>query len=45
MTTQDTIMVLFNNLSAREQVELLTSLYYELDDYHKDQFLEETENA
>jgi hypothetical protein len=45
MTTQETIINLFNDLSATKQVELLTSLYYELDDYHKDQFLEETENA
>ena len=45
MNTQDTIMVLFNNLSAKEQVETLVALYYELDDYHKDCFLEDTENA
>lgn len=45
MTKQEIIFNLFNDLSATEQVELLTSLYYELDDYHKDQFLCETQNA
>ena len=45
MSTQDTIFALFNNLSYTEQVELLASLYNELDDYRKDEFLRETENA
>ena len=45
MITQDTIILLFNNLANKEKVEILTALYYELDDYHKDEFLRETENA
>lgn len=45
MTTQDTIITLFNNLSKREQVETLVTLYESMYDAQKDKFLEETENA
>lgn len=45
MSKQEIIFNLFNELSTTKQVELLTSLYYELDDFHRDQFLKETENA
>jgi hypothetical protein len=45
MTTQDTIITLFNNLSKREQVETLVALYESMYDAQKDEFLEETENA
>ena len=48
MTKQDTIrviMTLFRDLSRGGQVEALTTLYYEMTDGQKDQFLRETENA
>ena len=40
-----TIEQLFGSLGSKQQVEVLTSLYYKLTDYQKDRFLEETENA
>lgn len=45
MTTQDTIITLFNNLTNEEKVETLTTLYYALRAEQKDEFLRETENA
>lgn len=39
------IEILFATLSESEQVDLMASLYYSMDDMHKDKFLEETENA
>lgn len=45
MTTQDTIITLFNNLTNEEKVETLTTLYYTLRAEQKDEFLIETENA
>ncbi len=45
MTTQDTIITLFNNLTNEEKVETLTTLYYSMRDAQKDEFLRETENA
>ena len=45
MTTQDTIITLFNNLTNEEKVETLTSLYFSLRAEQKDDFLRETENA
>ena len=45
MTTQDTIIALFNNLTNEEKVETLTSLYFSLRAEQKDDFLRETENA
>jgi len=45
MTTQDTIITLFNNLTNEEKVETLTTLYYTLRAEQKDEFLRETENA
>lgn len=45
MTTQDTIITLFNNLTNEEKVETLTALYYTLRAEQKDKFLEETENS
>ena len=45
MTTQDTIITLFNNLTNEEKVETLTALYYSMRDAQKDEFLRETENA
>lgn len=45
MTTQDTIITLFNNLTNEEKVETLTALYYTLRAEQKDDFLRETENA
>ena len=36
---------LFGTLSKSEQADLMVSLYYSMDDYYKDRFLEETENA
>ena len=35
----------FNNLSNEKKVELLAELYESLSDYHKDEFLRETDNA
>lgn len=40
-----TIPQLFEVLSKDEQVSLMAELYYSMDAYHKDKFLEETENA
>ena len=45
MHTHDSIIGLFAQLPEDEQVEVLAELYYYLDDYHKDEFLRETENA
>ena len=45
MITQDTIILLFNNLTNKEKVETLTALYYSLRAEHQDEFLRETENA
>jgi hypothetical protein len=45
MTTQDTIITLFNNLTSKEKVETLTTLYFSLGAAQKDKFLEETENS
>ena len=45
MTNKEMIYHLFDELTYTEQVEVLSSLYYELDDFHKDMFLRETENA
>ena len=45
MTNKEMIYNLFDELTYTDQVKVLVSLYYELDDYHKDQFLRETENA
>ena len=49
MKKQDTIQMLrtlFNELSDSAKVEVMTEFYYDyLDDYHKDEFLRETENA
>ena len=44
MTNQDTIIVLFNNLTNEEKVETLATLYYSLRAEQKDDFLRETEN-
>lgn len=35
----------FNELSESDQVEIMTELYFDLSDYYKDKFLEETENS
>ena len=49
MKKQDTfkmLRTLFNDLSDSAKVEIMTEFYYDyLDDYHKDDFLRETENA
>ena len=45
MTTQDTIITLFNNLTNEEKVETLTALYFSMRAEQKDDFLRETENA
>ena len=45
MTTQDTIITLFNNLTNEEKVETLTALYFSMRAEQKDEFLRETENA
>ena len=39
------IIRLFGEMNTEKQVELLVTLYEDLDDYHKDRFLEETDNA
>ena len=40
------LRMIFNNLSDSAKVEIMTEFYYDyLDDYHKDEFLRETENA
>lgn len=39
------IIRLFGEMKIEKQVELLVFLYEDLDDYHKDRFLEETDNA
>jgi hypothetical protein len=44
-SAMEKIEILFSTLSGREQVEVMTTLYYSMDDYTKDRFLEETENA
>lgn len=36
---------LFNELSEKEQVTIMSELYWDLSDYYKDKFLEETDNA
>lgn len=41
----DRIRNSFNELSKSEQVEIMTELYWDLTDYNKDRFLEETDNA
>ena len=48
MKKQDTftmLTTLFNDLSESAKVEIMTMFYYQLDDYHKDEFLRETDNA
>ncbi len=48
MTTHaiyEEIRDLFNELTDREQVDILVDLYYSMYDSQKDKFLEETENA
>ena len=48
MKKQDTftmLTTLFNDLSESAQVEIMAMFYYQLDDYHKDEFLRETDNA
>lgn len=42
---KEKIEILFATLSKSEQADLMVSLYYSMDAYHKDRFLEETENA
>lgn len=37
--------ILFNGLSNSAKVEIMSMFYYDLDDYHKDEFLRETDNA
>lgn len=44
MTSQDTIITLFNGLTREEQVETLVELYYSMYDSQKDEFLHETRN-
>ena len=40
------LRMIFNNLSDSAKVEIMTEFYYDyLDDYSKDEFLRETENA
>lgn len=39
------ITTLTLGLSDSAKVELMTMLYYDLDAYHKDEFLRETDNA
>jgi hypothetical protein len=40
------LRMIFNNLSDSAKVEIMTEFYYDyLDDYRKDEFLRETENA
>lgn len=40
------LRMIFNNLSDSAKVAIMTELYFDyLDDYHKDWFLRETENA
>lgn len=40
------LRMIFNNLSDSAKVEIMTEFYYDyLDDYCKDEFLRETENA
>lgn len=39
------IIRLFGEMKIEKQVELLAFLYEDLDDYHKDEFLRETDNA
>ena len=41
----DRIRDAFNELPQKAQVEIMSELYWDLDDYYKDQFLEETDNA
>lgn len=41
----DTILSMFNSLSGKAQVEVMTELYYEMNGYNKDEFLRKTENA
>ena len=45
MTIKDTIITLFNNLTDKEKVETLTTLYFTLRAVQKDRFLEDTGNA
>lgn len=45
MHIHDSIIGFFEQLPEDEQVAVLAELYYYLDDYHKDEFLRETENA
>lgn len=40
----DRIRDAFNELSQKAQVEIMAELYFDLDDYYKDEFLRETEN-
>ena len=42
--TKDAIEILFNQLGVRDQVDILASLYWNLDTAHKDQFLRKTGN-
>lgn len=41
----DRIRNAFNELSQKAQTEIMSELYWDLDDYYKDQFLEATDNA
>lgn len=39
----DRIRNAFNELSEKDQVEIMSELYWDLSDYYKDEFLRETE--
>lgn len=39
------IKKMFSGLDADDRVAALVELYYMLDDYHKDEFLHQTENG
>lgn len=41
----DIILSMFNSLSSKAQVEVMTELYYGMNGYDKDEFLRKTENA
>jgi len=41
----EAIKKMFRDLGADAQVAALVDLYYMLDDYHKDEFLRQTENG
>ena len=44
-TDMEEIKKMFSGLDADARVAILVDLYYMLDDYHKDEFLRQTENG